>query len=172
MRLRADDLGVISWWIDAAYAVHEDCKGQTGAMMSLGEGGVLSGSWKQKIQGRSSTENELIGVHDLLPKVLWSKFFIEAQGYQVEQNIVNQDNKSAILLETNGFASSSNRTKHIKARYYYIKDCVARGDVQIEHCPTERMWCDVITKPKQGLAFRTDRARLMGCAVDWTNGSP
>jgi len=167
LTLSADDLSVVRWWIDAAYAVHEDCKGHTGASMSLGKGATSSGSWKQKIQGRSSTEDELIAVHDMLPQILWSKHFIEALGYSVEHNIVYQDNKSAILLETNGVASSSKRTKHIKSRYFYVKDVVARDEIEIEHCPTEDMWCDVMTKPKQGLAFRRDRAAIMNCAVDW-----
>ena len=39
----------------------------------------------------------------------------------------------------------------------------------VEYCPTEEMWCDVLTKPKQGLAFRKDRAMLMNCPVDWTD---
>jgi hypothetical protein len=39
---------------------------------------------------------------------------MEAQGYQVQDNILFQDNKSAILLEKNGKASSSKHTKHVK----------------------------------------------------------
>ena len=138
LTLSADDLSVISWFIDASYAVHEDCKGHTGAAMTLGKGAATSGSWKQKLQGRSSTENELIGVHDVLPQVLWSRYFIKALGYSVEDNVVFQDNKSAILLETNGMASSSKRTKPIKVRYFHVKDVVARDDVDVEHCRPRR----------------------------------
>lgn len=167
LTLRTDNIGFIKWWIDASYAVHEDCKGQTGAMMSMGEGATTSGSWRQKLNARSSTEGELIGMHDVLPQVLWSKHFIEAQGYTVEHNVVYQDNKSAILLENNGVMSSSKRTKHIQSRYFYVKDCIERQELTVEHCPTEEMWCDVLTKPKQGLAFRRDRAMLMNCPVDW-----
>ena len=29
------------------------------------------------------------------------------------------------------------------------------------------MWVDVLTKPKQGKAFRRDRAKLMNCLIDW-----
>ena len=31
----------------------------------------------------------------------------------------------------------------------------------------EDMWCDILTKPKQGKSFRIDRSKLMGCDVDW-----
>jgi hypothetical protein len=45
----------------------------------------------------------------------------------VRDNILYQDNKSAVLLETNGRASSSKRTKHINIRYYYVADRVSKG---------------------------------------------
>jgi hypothetical protein len=118
LRLSVDNLGVIRWWVDASYNVHEDCKGQTGAMMSLGNGAQISFSRKQKLNVRSSCEGELVGLDDAMPNILWVRYFIEAQGYTVEQNIVYQDNKSTILLATNGRWSSNKRTKHIKSRYF------------------------------------------------------
>ena len=44
-------------------------KGHTGATLSLGKGGIYSGSWKQKLVARSSTKSELIGVYDVLPQI-------------------------------------------------------------------------------------------------------
>ena len=70
LTLQANDDGIIRWWIDASYAVHADMKGHTGAALLLGKGAVYSGSWKQKLVARSSTESELVGVHDVLPQVL------------------------------------------------------------------------------------------------------
>ena len=97
LRLSVDALGVIHWWVDASYNVHDDCKDQTGAMMSLGKEAPISFSRKQKLNVRSSCEGELVGVDDTLPLILWARYFIEAQGYSVEQNILFQDNKSTIL---------------------------------------------------------------------------
>ena len=34
-------------------------------------------------------------------------------------------------------------------------------------CPTEQMWADVMTKQLQGMAFRTMRAELMNCPVNY-----
>ena len=65
--LRASDEGIVRWWIDASYAVHEDMKGHTGATLSLGKGAIYSRSWKQRLVSWSSTESELIGVYDVLP---------------------------------------------------------------------------------------------------------
>ena len=53
--------------------------------MSLGNGSVYSGSWKQKLVSRSLTESEVIGVYDALPQMLWMKMFLVAQGVGVKE---------------------------------------------------------------------------------------
>ena len=61
--------------------------------------------------------------------------------------------------------SSSKRTKHIKAKYFFVTDKVAQGDVVIEHKSTNDMWIDSHTKPKQGTPFRLDRSYVMNCPL-------
>ncbi len=97
----------------------------------------------------------------MLPQILWTHYFLEAQGYDIKENIVHQDNKSAILLEINGKGSSSKQTKHIKIRYFFVKDKIDAGEILIKHCPTKSMWADALTKPKQGRAFREMRKIIM-----------
>ena len=63
--------------------------------------------------------------------------------------------------------SSSSRTKHIKARYYFVKDKIDDREIDIQYCPTEKMWADILTKPLQGAAFRTMRHHLQNCPVDY-----
>ena len=58
--------GVMTWWVDASYAVHNNMKGHTGGTMSLGHGSIYSSSTKQKLVSCSSTKAELIGVYDIL----------------------------------------------------------------------------------------------------------
>ncbi len=50
-----------------------------------------------------------------------------------------------------------------------MKDKVEAGEVSIEHKPTDQMWSDVLTKPKQGAAFRKDRAMLMNCDEEYND---
>ena len=64
--------------------------------------------------------------------------------------LIYQDNKSSILLEVNGKMLSRKRTKHIKSKYFFVTDKVAKGEVVIEHKPTKEMWIDVI--PSQSRA--------------------
>jgi hypothetical protein len=164
--LRANSLSIIKWWVDASYATHGDCRGHTGAMMSLGWGSIIGMSKKQKLNTKSSTECELVGVDDASPQMLWTRYFIEGQGYNIEVSILNQDNLSAILLENNGRASSSKRTKHIHVRYFFIKDSIASGELTVKHCPATEMLADHFTKPLQGTMFRSFRAEIQGIPID------
>ncbi len=78
-----------------------------------------------------------------------------------------QDNISTQLLIKNGRMLSDKRTKHIKAKVFFIKDRVDDGEIKVIDCPTEEMWADVMTKPLQGMAFRTMQAELMNCPVNY-----
>jgi hypothetical protein len=49
--------------------------------------------------------------------------------------------------------SSGKRTKHIKAKFFFIKDKEDRGEIKVMDCPTKEMWADVLTKPLQGMTF-------------------
>jgi hypothetical protein len=112
LRLSADNLNIIKWWIDASYGVHHDMRSHTGGTMSMGTAAVYSTSHRQKLNTKSSTEAELVGSDNVLPQALWTKYFMEAQGYGVT-TILNQDNQSAIKLSDNGKASSGKGTRHI-----------------------------------------------------------
>ena len=162
LTLRANNDGIIRWWIDASYAVHEDMKGHTGATLSLGKGGIYNGSWKQKMVARSSTESELIGVYNVLPQVLWTKKFLEDQGWRDSTTVIYQDNTSSILLERNGRRSSTKRTKHMDIRYFYITEQVGRKTIHVTHCPTNEMVGDFFTKPLQGSLFLKMHNYIMG----------
>ncbi len=72
-----------------------------------------------------------------------------------------QDNISTQLLIKNGKMSSGKKTKHIKAKFFFIKDRVDDGEVKVLDCPTEKMWVDIMTKLLQGTAFRVMRAEVM-----------
>ena len=101
LMLSADNLSIIKWFVDALYAIHNDCKGHTGAMFTLGSGASASLSWKQKINGKSSTEAKLIAVDEAISQILWTGYFLESQGYHIPKNTLYQYNKSAIILEKN-----------------------------------------------------------------------
>ena len=81
--LSVDNLQTLTWWVDASYAVHWDSRSHTGMVMYLGLGAAMSVSWRQKLNTGSSTEAELVGIDDAL--IMWSLYFIQAQGYEVSR---------------------------------------------------------------------------------------
>jgi hypothetical protein len=160
--LSANGSGILKWWVDGSFAVHPNMRGHTGGGLSMGRGFPIVSSTKQKLNTRSSTETELVGVDDCMPAICWTRYFMEAQGYGIKENILYQDNKSAILLEKNGKASSSKRTKHINIRYYFVTDRIKNKELSVAWCPTGDMTGDFMTKPTQGALFTKFRDQIMG----------
>jgi hypothetical protein len=167
LRLSVDDLGLLKWFVDASHNTHWDCRGHGGAMFTMGRGATTSYLRNLKLNSRSSTETELLTSDMYMPEMLWSLNFIRAQGYKPECVGLYQDNISMQLLIKNGRFSSGKKTKHIKAKFFFIKDRVDSGEIRVIDCPAEEMWADVLTKPLQGMAFRSMRAQLMNCAINY-----
>jgi hypothetical protein len=163
--MSADDTQTIKWHVDASFAVHNDYRSHTGATLSLGHGVICSVSTKQKVNTRSSTEAELVGLDDVISKVLWTKRFIEQQGFKITSTIVYRDNTSAMKLEENGRASASKRTRHFNIKYFYITDLIEKGEVKIEYCPTDDMLADYMTKPLVGTKFLSFWKQVMNIRV-------
>jgi hypothetical protein len=78
--------------------------------MTLRKGTTYGTSTCQKLNMKSSTEAELVGVNDVIPQVLWTQYFLETQGYSVTNSIIYQENQSTMLLKKNGRGSSSKHT--------------------------------------------------------------
>jgi hypothetical protein len=166
LRLESDGLKIVKWFIDGSFACHGDFRGHTGGGMTLGKGSIQNVSAKQKVNTRSSTETELIGFDDVVPKILWTKLFMDAQGYESKDNIVYRDNQSSMKLEANGKSSSTKRTRHFNIKYFFVTDLIQRGDISIEYCSTHDMWADYHTKPLVGKKFVQFRQDIMNLKLD------
>jgi len=166
LTLETDNLKQMLWYVDASFAVHGDMRSHTGMSMTMGKGAIYSNSVHQKINTRSSTEAELVGVDDSMTMLLWMQNFMEGQGYPIEECVMYQDNQSAILLERNGKRSSTKRTRHLDVRYYFVTDNIKKKKLKVQYCPTEKMWGDMHTKPLQGTLFRTMRKWHLNCVLD------
>ena len=113
-----DDSGSLHTYVDVAYGVHVDLRSQTGGVMSMGHGTFSQKSRKQKLNTKSSTEAEVVGVADMLPYNIWLRNFLKSQGYILTENILYQDNQSAIRMEKNGRRSCTGNSRHISIRYF------------------------------------------------------
>ena len=100
--LAAGSLTELFTGADASYAMHDDMKSHTGGVMSFGRGVISTKSTKQKLNTKSSTEAEVVGVSDYLPSTIWTENFWSHQGNNLEESIIYQDNTSSMRLERNG----------------------------------------------------------------------
>ena len=81
LTLTVDTMSVIKWWVDLYHHTHMYCRGNTAAMISLGNMAAVSYSGKHKLNTKILTESELISDDDMLVKMLCSLYFIQAQVY-------------------------------------------------------------------------------------------
>ena len=80
--------------------------------MAFGRGSVTGIAKKHKINANSSTKAGLVGTNEALLQMLWTQYFIEAQGFTIDESMLFHNNLRAALLEQNMMASISKRTKH------------------------------------------------------------
>ena len=73
-------------------------------------------------------ESYIFGADDTLPGFHWTRYFIEVQGFTVDEYVMYQDK-----LDKNGRELSYHCTKNIQVHYFLIKDHILVGDKTLEH---------------------------------------
>ena len=76
-------------------------RSQIGGEIPLRWGIIHEKSIIQKLNTKSSTESEVVGFSDYLPHNIQIKNFLQYQGYHIKNNVLHQDNQSAIRMEEN-----------------------------------------------------------------------
>ena len=147
-------------YVDASYAVHDDAKSHGGIFMTLGKGPIYVQSRKHKIVTKSSTESELVTATDATATIAWVRDWLIGQGYDMGPAIMFQDNKSAMILSERG-KGTSQRTRHINVRYFFIKDRIENKELKLRYCETLKMLADILTKPLQGSLFKELRDAIL-----------
>ena len=89
-------------------------------------------SSKQKINVKSYTEVELVGVSEYLPYNIWLLMFMDAQVYGIKDNVVFQDNQSTARIHVNVRNSCTGNSRHIKICYFFVKDRLDKGELWVE----------------------------------------
>ena len=104
---------------------------------------------KQKLDTKISTEGEIVLVSDYLPNMVWERIFLLDQGFLLGENILYQENQSAIKIKKNGRISSGKNTKHMSNIYFWIKERVKTKGITIEHCHCHafKIFADFFTNP-------------------------
>ena len=157
-------------YIDASYNCHRDGKGQTGICFTLGleSAAFYSFSRKQQLVSHASTEAEFQAVDSSVLEIEWLRYLLEDLGYrQYGPTVVFQDNMSTIHLAVNGYTP---RTKHYVMRYYYVREAIPNGTIELQYLKTTEHTADILTKsPTNRRLFFYLRSKLMNC-VDSRTG--
>ncbi|GJS71057.1 retrovirus-related pol polyprotein from transposon TNT 1-94 [Tanacetum coccineum] len=130
---------------DADHAGCQDTRCSTSRSMQLLRDRLVSWSSKrQKSAAISSTEAEYIALSDCCAQVYWMRSQLSDYGLGFNKILMYCDNKSAIALCYNNVQHS--RSKHIDIRYYFFKEQVENGVVELYFVRTEYQLADIFTK--------------------------
>lgn len=137
----------------------DDRKSTSGSIFLLGTNLVTCVSQKQRVVALSSCEAEYIASANAVCQGIWlSRLLGEMLGIQAPKVKLLVDNKSAIALSKNPV--HHHRSKHIDTRYHFIRDCVDRGEVDIDHVGTTEQLSDILTKALGRVRFVELRQQL------------
>jgi len=159
--IRLGDKVRVAVYIDAAYGVHTNSgRSHGGVCTVVGEAGPVDAkSSKQHNVTKSSTEAELVALSDYAGRGMHMRNFLMSQGYAVGPVTIYQDNKSCMSMIERG-RPTSDRSRHINIRHFWLKENIREGEVIVVHLGTERMFANILTKPVQGRQFIAERRGL------------
>lgn len=137
----------------------DDRKSTTGVIYFLGAKPITWVSQKQRVVALSSCEAEYVAATAAACQGVWlGRMLDELIGGGTVRAVLKVDNKSAIALAKNPVHHE--RSKHIDTKYHFIRDCVQRGDIAVEHVRTEEQLADILTKPLGRQKFDELRGKI------------
>lgn len=146
---------------DSSYNIDEDDgRSTTGYMFYYGKSPLTWCSQKQATVALSSCEAEFMAATAASCQAIWLQDLLEeVTGWNKEKVVIRVDNKSAIALAKNPVFHK--KSKHIKARFYFIRECVDNEQIDVEYVPGDVQLADVLTKPLPKTKF-IEMRRLIG----------
>ncbi|XP_053698976.1 uncharacterized protein LOC128745943 [Sabethes cyaneus] len=119
-------------------------------------------SWmarKQATVSLSSTEAELVALCAAACHGQWLVRVLLDLGLSSNGPVpYHEDNQSTIKIVSN--SKDPGRLKHIDVKYFYVRELVERGFIEIDYVPSEKQQADILTKGLPAPTFRKLRASL------------
>ena len=134
----------------------DDGRSTTGHIFYLGKSPNTWCSQKQDTLALSSCEAELMAGTEAARQAIWLRDVLsEVTGCSREKVTIRIDNQSGIALTKNTVFHG--RSKHIHSRYHFIRECVARELIEVEHVPGTEQKADILTKTLGRIKFKEMR---------------
>ncbi|XP_074574593.1 secreted RxLR effector protein 161-like [Curcuma longa] len=141
-----------------------DRKSTSGGCQFLGSSLVSWSSRKQPCVALSTTEAEYVALGGCVAQLLWMMHTLKDYELNYTNVKVLCDNMSTINLTKNPVHHS--RTKHIEIKHHFIRDHVARGDIELNYIESKSNLADIFTKPLPENEFTNIRRGLGICFVE------
>ena len=146
IQFRGDELNLFGY-SDADWAGDLDTRRSTTGYVIYAAGGPIA--WQSKLQTTvavSTMEAEYMAAFGAIQELIWLKGVLRELGILIVDPIkLNMDAKSAIALAKNPMHHK--RSKHIDIKYHWLREhTYENGTVNPEHCATEDMVADIMTK--------------------------
>lgn len=137
----------LSAFTDSAYADDlNDRRSTSGYVFKIGHGAVSWSSKKQPVVTLSTTEAEYIAAALCACQCIWLKKILKTVGVEENEGTEIQcDNSSAIQLSKNPVFHG--QSKHIDVRFYFLRDLVNNGVIELRYCSSQDQIADLMTKP-------------------------
>jgi len=158
---------------DASYAEHTDGKSHSGGVVGFESDtscyfGFVSS--KQPVVAKSAGEAELIAHNKIGDLVEWAREILEELGYPQQKVPMFVDSTCAMQMVKQG-TGSFKRAKHIKVRYFWLKELTDSGLIELLYVPTDELVADILTKPLTGWKFQYLLKKLLGWNIEMHCGS-
>lgn len=155
--------GALTGYSDSSHLIDvDDGRSTTGLVFYYGKSPITWSSHKQETVALSSCEAEFMAANAGACQALWLRSLLaEITGEKKQTVKLSVDNSSAIALTKNPVFHG--RSKHIDARYHFIRECVELRQIKVEHVSGELQKADILTKALSCLKFAEMR-ELIGVA--------
>ena len=133
-------------YTDADHAGCPDTgRSTSGYVIKMGSGAISWSSRLQTIVALSTTEAEFVAAVSAGQEILWLRNLLSEFGYEHSSaSKLRIDNLSALSVAKN--PEHHGRMKHLDLRFYWLRDEVAKGRIEVVHLRTSDMPADILTK--------------------------
>src|SRR5271156_4833866 len=129
-------------------------------IQKMGTGAISWSSKLQSIVALSTTEAEFAAATSAGQEILWLRNLLTELGYQMDSpSSLNIDNQSALSVAKN--PEHHGQMKHLDLRFYWLRNEVEKGSMNLMHLRTEVMPADILTKAL-GRVKVEEMVRLIG----------
>ncbi|KAJ0868674.1 putative RNA-directed DNA polymerase [Helianthus annuus] len=160
IRYGKDGTKELNGFSDSSHSVgRDDGRSTTGHVFYYGNCPITWCSQKQQTVALSSCEAEFMAATSAACQALWLRELLsEITGCTQQRVVLRVDNLSAIALMKNPVFHG--RSKHINTRYHFIRECVERDQVKVEHVSGDKQRADILTKALARISYSELKASL------------